>query len=220
MPVAAQAGPPLPPQPNQTATLPRSALHSRRHLYRYGAAAVLGNTDPIGMWRVQLQRFGISGGERYAASYPAHLSPKEHRRSTNITNDYQILLFHYVTRAQNNFIERKINRQSGVYATTYREIQGNATADADTDELYARFEHEYGFDGDHTICRQGSRLSAAMDAARSSGAWSPIPSQPGLILREAAEAAALARSSGNSGTSTLTAGRRLALKPADWEHAL
>lgn len=150
---------------------------------RYGAAAVLGNSDPLGMWRINVKKFGIKQGELWAASYPAHLSEHEHTRYTDITNDYQILLFHYVTRAQHNFVERKINLRSGVYATTYAEIAGNATADTDTDELYKRFEHEYGFDGEHEICKQGAGLHSAMEAARASGEWNPIPDTPGLIAQ-------------------------------------
>lgn len=148
---------------------------------RFGAAAVLGNSDPLGMWRISVKKFGIKGGEHTASSYPAHLGPKEHARATNITDDYQILLFHFVTRAQNNFVDRKIKLQSGVYATTYAEIAANATADTDTDELYKRFENSYGFDGEHDICKQGGKLHSAMMAAREAGTWHPIPITPGLI---------------------------------------
>lgn len=154
-------------------------------LCRFGAAAVLGNAEPLGMSRITVKKFGVKGGERFAASYPAHLSPREHTRSTNITDEYQLLLFHYVTRAQHNFVERKINLRSGVYATTYAEIAGNATADTDTNELYRRFEHEYGFDGKHAICQQGGRLASAMVSARAAREWHPIPETPGLIALEA-----------------------------------
>eukprot|EP00892_Ulva_mutabilis_P003507 jgi/Ulvmu1/1528/UM011_0258.1 len=205
--------------------------HVHQCTLRYGAAAVLGNTDPLGMWRVNLQGFGIKGGERFAASYPAHLSPHEHARATNLTDDYQLLLFHYVTRAQNNFIERKINLRSGVYATTFREIQGNATADTDTDELYKRFEHEYGFDGEHAICQQGSRLTAEMDAARAAGRWSPIPEELGLLAHQGqeeegldAEVEAFTDLGPDGGPvavipAALAAARRLAQFVAGWEDA-
>eukprot|EP00892_Ulva_mutabilis_P003770 jgi/Ulvmu1/1765/UM118_0004.1 len=156
-------------------------LHVHQCTLRYGAAAVLGNLDPLSMMRILPKNFGIKSGERYAASYHAHLRPEEHVHATNLTDDFQILLFHYVTRAQHNFIERKINLQSGVYATTFREIQGNATPGTDTDELYKRFEHEYGFDGDYAICRQGGRLTAEMNAAHAEGRWNPIPAELGLL---------------------------------------
>jgi hypothetical protein len=55
----------------------------------------------------------------------------------------------------------------------------------DTDTLYARFENEYGFDGDHHICGQGAHLSDAIQAAREKG-WSPIPTDPGILSSQSA----------------------------------
>lgn len=117
----------------------------------------------------------------YGASYAGHLSENEHKYFTKITNDYQIALFHYVTRSQNSFVERKINRRSGVYATTYGEL-AEKDKDADQDTLYKRFEHEYGFDGEHNICIQGEKISDAMRVGVEEG-WRPIPSEPGLLRK-------------------------------------
>lgn len=58
-----------------------------------------------------------------SVSHRAHLEPSFHKKYTKVTNDFQIVLFHYVTRSQNSFVERKINRRSGVYATTYSELR-------------------------------------------------------------------------------------------------
>lgn len=88
---------------------------------RFGAVAVLGNAEPLNMWRVKMTPGPGTAGP-YGASYAGHLSENEHKFFTKITNDYQVVLFHYVTRSQNSFVERKINRRSGVYATTYAEL--------------------------------------------------------------------------------------------------
>jgi hypothetical protein len=82
---------------------------------------VLGNAEPLNMWRVKMNPGAGSEGP-YGASYAGHLSQNVHKYFSKITNDYQVVLFHYVTRSQNSFIERKINRRSGVYATTYADL--------------------------------------------------------------------------------------------------
>lgn len=82
---------------------------------------MLGNAEPLNMWRVKMIPGPGTEGP-YGASYAGHLSENEHKYFTKITNDYQVVLFHYVTRSQNSFVERKINRRSGVYATTYAEL--------------------------------------------------------------------------------------------------
>ena len=46
--------------------------------------------------------------------------------------------------------------------------------------MYQRFEHEYGFDGTHSICQQGAPISEAIQRGRDDG-WSPVPAQPGLL---------------------------------------
>ena len=61
---------------------------------------------------------------------------------------------------------------------------------ADHDTLYKRFEREYGFDGSHVICRQGSPVTEAMRGARSRG-WSPVPLEPGLLKRSSKSTRAL-----------------------------
>jgi hypothetical protein len=133
--------------------------------------AVLGNAEPLNMWRVKM----IPGQEGpYGASYAGHLSENEHKFFTDITDDYQLVLFHYVTRSQNSFIERKITRRSGVYATTYKEIADRAEDGASQDTLYALFEHEYGFDGAHVICEQGAPIAAAMQEARRTRGWTAL----------------------------------------------
>jgi hypothetical protein len=63
---------------------------------------------------------------------------------------------------------------------TRGESQARGDYCADPDTLYKRFEHEYGFDGAYSICRQGGPVSDAIATARSNG-WSPIPAEPGLL---------------------------------------
>jgi hypothetical protein len=84
--------------------------------------SVLGNGDPLFMDHYQM--IPAPGSKvHYSVSHRAHLEPSFHKRYTSITSDFEVVLFHYVTRSQNNFVENKINRRSGVYATTYAELQ-------------------------------------------------------------------------------------------------
>lgn len=120
---------------------------------------------------------------RFAMSYPGHMYPNLHARYTEITEDYRIVINHYVTRSQNRFIERKIRIKAGVYATTYAEILKKRGGRGSQDELFAAFEKEYGFDGEYPICGQGAASAAAMRAAIKAGTWHPINSSPGLLPR-------------------------------------
>lgn len=112
--------------------------------------------------------------------------PTLHKKYTRITPDYRIIINHYVTRSQNRFIDRKIRIKAGVYATTYAEILAKRGGKGSQDELFAEFEKEYRFDGQHAICGQGVLSGAAMRAARDSGQWDAIAVRPGLLDAPAA----------------------------------
>lgn len=88
---------------------------------RHGAVAVLGNGNPLFMNRYKIMPG--NGEQANSVSYRAHLDPGVHKHNTNITPAHEVVLFHYVTRSQNAFVERKINRRSGIYATTYSELR-------------------------------------------------------------------------------------------------
>ena len=93
---------------------------------RHGAVTVLGNGDPL-----MMSRYKIGPGDNkramHSVSNRAHLEAGFHKRYTKIANDFELVLFHYVTRSQNYFVENKISRRSGIYATTYAELQANDT---------------------------------------------------------------------------------------------
>ena len=92
---------------------------------RRGAVSVLGNGDPLYMDRYEMpvSKTAAPKHKPFSVSHRAHLEPTFHKKYTKISNDFQVVLFHYVTRSQNSFVERKINRRSGVYATTYSELK-------------------------------------------------------------------------------------------------
>jgi hypothetical protein len=81
----------------------------------------MGNADPVLMGRYKIMPG--EGEHTNAVSYRAHLEPSVHKQYSRITNQYQLALFHYVTRSQTNFVENKIKRKSGVYASSYADLQ-------------------------------------------------------------------------------------------------
>jgi len=137
----------------------------------------MGNSEPVDMWRVSMSRKGPFG-----VSYAAHIPPEDHEPFANLTDEYQVVLNHYVTRSQDKFIERKIKLGgTGKFAKAFDEILQTLDNMDDMEEAYRRFEADFGFDGDHAICRQGAAVAAEMRAAQASGAWSAVPRQPGLL---------------------------------------
>ena len=151
-------------------------MHVHQCNFRFGAVSVLGNSEPLNMWRVKMIPSSDDRGP-FGASNAGHLSEAEHKFFTQITNDYQIVLFHYVTRSQEDFVQRKINRRSGVYATQFAALQkadGGELDGLQLDAQYAAFEHQHGFDGDHSVCQQGGAIADAMADARSKRGWSEL----------------------------------------------
>lgn len=145
--------------------------HVHQCNFRSGAVAVLGNSEPLNMWRVDMEPNSGTEGP-FGSSYAGHLSDAEHRFFSDITSDYQIALFHYVTRSQDDFVQRKINLRSGKYATQFAEVAGgNPTTPEALDAQYATFEREHGFDGNFPICEQGGAIAAAMERARTERGW-------------------------------------------------
>jgi hypothetical protein len=160
---------------HQKATFRPTHVHQCN--FRFGGVSVLGNSEPLNMWRVKMVP-GANDGP-FGASNAGHLSEVEHRFFTDITADYQIVLFHYVTRSQEDFIQRKINLRSGIYATQFAAMQTTASSAPTSDEVdaqYAAFEREHGFDGRFPICEQGAAITAAMEKARTERGWSEFKS--------------------------------------------
>jgi hypothetical protein len=136
------------------------------------------------MWRVALEPGNPD--TVWGTSNPGHLSDNELEKFKTVTDDAQIVLFHFVTRSQNDFMTRKINLRSGVYATEFKNMTiGDGSASGEDGEarelpsgrkldgLYARFERDHGFDGDYPVCRQGAALTDAVNAAVARG-WSEL----------------------------------------------
>jgi hypothetical protein len=145
-------------------------MHVHQCSFRFGAVAVLGNSEPLNMWRVNMIPSSPAGP--LGTSYAGHLNEADHNMFTSITNDYQIVLFHYVTRSQDDFVRRKINLRSGIYATQFAAMANkNESSPADTDKQYAAFEQEHGFTGEHAICKQGAIIADAMRNARAVKGW-------------------------------------------------
>ena len=155
--------------------------HVHQCNFRFGAVSVLGNGEPLNMWRVNMVP-GSTDNSTLGASHAAHLSEGEQKHFTSITNDYQIVLFHYVTRAQDEFVQHKILRRSGVYATEFAKVAEDMAAGTSLDAQYAAFEHEHGFDGQHDVCGQGAPLADAMTSARAAG-WNELQPQGKLTGR-------------------------------------
>ena len=113
-----------------------------------------------------------------AWSYVAHLPDKGDRTPHwNITDDHQIVLYHYVTRSQQEFVERKLTHTNlGAYSADFADAVGdNSTVPVaehpDLDRLYAAFERKHGFDGRHIECAQGVRIAEEMNRARDARGW-------------------------------------------------
>ena len=145
--------------------------HVHQCTFRDRSVALLGDGQPLPM-----RRYGIhpGGSSPFGWSYDGHLEPADFKRAGNVTDALQIVLFHYVTRSQNAFIERKIKLRSGVYATMFAETaHGGRPSQDELDAQYAAFEHKHGFDGQAPVCEQGGAMAAAMAAARAAG-WSEL----------------------------------------------
>lgn len=146
---------------------------------RCGAVAAMGNSEPVDMWRVRMGK----GKGPYGISYAAHLPPEDHEPFAALTDEYQLVVFHYVTRSQDKFIERKIKLSgTGKYAETFAQLRAN-TSDVSEDALYGRFEALFGLDRERRICTQAAAVSAAMGEAVAAGEWAPVPREPGLLMR-------------------------------------
>lgn len=146
-------------------------MHVHQCSFRFGAVAVLGNGEPLNMWRVKMMPGSDTGP--FGSSNPGHMSPSEHKPWTQPSDEYQLVLFHYVTRAQDDFIRRKIHMRGGIYATQFAamaaEYEKEQPSQAQINEQYANFEHEHGFDGKFPICGQGAAISQALLAAEAEG---------------------------------------------------
>jgi hypothetical protein len=84
-----------------------------------------------------------------AAFNDAHTVPKR---------DYRLVVFHYVTRSQQQFVDLKLTRSTGKYAKAYRRQASKSPQGLYSPAIMARFEHGMGFDGEQPVC------SSAVDA--------------------------------------------------------
>lgn len=151
-------------------------------LCRIGGVGVFGDGEPLPMIRTSHLPDNSTERAHTAITYPAHLKGENLESHPEITPAYRLVLNHYVTRAQDEFIERKIRLGgTGKFAEAFAHIMSGLDDQTDMDAAYSRFEAEYGFDGDHEVCRQGATVAAAMRSAVAAGRWSPVPREPGLL---------------------------------------
>lgn len=151
-------------------------------LCRVGGVGVFGDGEPLPMRHSYMQPRNQTKMISSGVTYPAHLRGLNIESHTSINPAYRLVVNHYVTRAQDEFIERKIKLGgTGKFAKAFDEILQALDNMDDMEEAYRRFEADFGFDGDHAICRQGAAVAAEMRAAQASGAWSAVPRQPGLL---------------------------------------
>lgn len=147
-----------------------------------GGVGVFGDGEPLPMSPVQSLPNNSTVNIKGAVSYPAHLISHYQDWHMEVTPAYKIIVNHYVTRAQNEFIERKIRLGgTGKFAQAFEEILNGLGDKDDVDEAYRRFEADFGFDGDHDICKQGAASELAMRRAIAAGQWGPVGRTPGLL---------------------------------------
>lgn len=131
---------------------------------RPGAAVAYGDGTPVDMFQVKLPN-----GSSKAVSYRAHVHEDLEVQKSHLTAEHSLVLFHYVTRSRNDFMQRKINLRSGVYASEFAAL-AKAAGPFSEQATFDAFEARHGFDGDHAICHQGAALAAAVKAAASDAA--------------------------------------------------
>ena len=79
-----------------------------------------------------------------------------------VTDDYSLVLFHYVTRSFEEFMNRKIKNRSGQYASEFqKQLSEMVFTEPAVIEKFKEFEAHHLFDGDSPICHQGRNLRAA-----------------------------------------------------------
>ena len=143
---------------------------------------MFGDGEPLPMTHTSLVVDGTPTPAKTAITYPAHLKGDFNMSHTELTPAYRIVVNHYVTRAQDEFIERKIKLGgTGKFAQAFEQVMSGLDGDTDVHEAYRKFESDFGFDGDFPSCKQGAAVAAVMRAAMAANSWSPIPRQPGLL---------------------------------------
>eukprot|EP00892_Ulva_mutabilis_P002017 jgi/Ulvmu1/11816/UM080_0027.1 len=151
-------------------------------IFRMGGVGVFGDGEPLPMMHAVTLPDNITARGAVAVTYPAHLKGELSTSHTELTSSYRIVLNHYVTRAQDEFIERKIRLGgTGKFAQAFEATMAGLGNQEEVDEAYRKFEEDFGFDGDHAACQQGAKVAMAMRAAMAADTWQPIPSQPGLL---------------------------------------
>lgn len=118
----------------------------------------------------------------------AHLPPEEYEGHELLTDAHKIVLFHYVTRSQEDFVGKKVLQGKGGkfqqrFLAIAEEILGDEKETALHDDavaarVFAALEHEFGFDGDAAICGEGAGLAQGLAAAEAAG-WSATGADAG-----------------------------------------
>jgi len=186
------------------------SAHSRGAVLRcrVGGVAVLGNSEPMPMVKVDMESHGhspddpdgpdgpdgrriladneqhLSEAERFdisatAATYMGHLNNDAYVGARDVTPRHQLVLFHYLTGSAEAFLGRKYAR-AGKFGAEFEAMV--AESGGERAEVLGDFEAELGLDGESELCREGAGLAAAMFAARASGEWSPLPNREGGLL--------------------------------------
>jgi hypothetical protein len=116
------------------------------------------------MFQVAIPNSGKANSGK-AISYRAHVDEADQAEKSQLTRDHSLVMFHYVTRSRDDFLKRKINLRSGVYASEFAALATAAGPYSQLQGTFDAFEAHHGFDGDHAICKQGAALSAAYKLA-------------------------------------------------------
>ena len=114
------------------------------------------------------------------ASYMSHLSTEDHEEYREVTERYQLAIFHYMTGAENTWLDRKYET-AGKFTTTFEDMVAAAPA-KDRREVLQQFEADLGFDGEHALCQEGAALADAISDAKAREQWSPFPEGEGLLF--------------------------------------
>ena len=83
-------------------------------------------------------------------TYKGHLDKDAY--DPRITDDYKIVLFHYVTRSLEDYTSRKIRLPSGIYTHNYVSEGRQHHQDLKDSHVMTAFEHKNGFDGRAPVC--------------------------------------------------------------------
>ena len=133
--------------------------------YKPGSVALFGNGDAVHMTLRQPKKGeGWDGSTEPHQMHASILHAEQFKRNSELTELHQLVIFHYVTRSQDDFVQRKLALPGGGrFKTHFPELVDAAAPHASSlRELFRQFEHRFRLDGNDTVCSQGAELAAAV----------------------------------------------------------